>query len=714
MFQSRRLASITKTLSEDKFEETSENGTEWLFLVRNWRIAATVLGGTLLAAGTIAAVVRPVYESSVTFSLSPVAATGALPGETAPGDPTALQTKMQRQRAILASPEFASRLVETLGPAPRVDLASGSTGPWWERVWWKARVWSGTQVAATPAETLVSRLVVRSEPRSTVIEVRFVAFDPGVAATVANAAVDLYMQENAAINQKVVEAHRTTLARQLEESEQRLGEQLSSVQAIETQKRLEALQSRKSILERQLALLENEAAAARTRGTPAMGATPAPPSPAEQRLTDLEARQRTLLLTLGEKHPDVIALRQQIEAASAKVAAERSGRGGPDGAEASGRAPRPGMHAEMERIRQDLSAVELELLGFSLERQKLEAGAASMKALIDRQAVASPTVLEAQIVDRARPSRAPSYPRPLSILGYGLFGGVIGGIALAWIADRARSTVHTPDELKEAIRLPFLGIVPLVKDLSDGSLVSSIQDPRSGLADSFAVVRANLMFGSGAEATRVILVTGPGPGEGKSTVAAGLAIAFARTGARTLLVDADLRRPSIHGILRVAARPGLSEMLSADWTLKPPVHASSIAGLDVLVAGAPRRYSAEHLGSDEMKRFIDRMRLEYDRTVINSPPVLGLSDALVLGTLADGIVLVCSAGHTPVPAARNAVEMLSGLRTPLLGFVLNRSERRRNQYYGGGPYYTGPERRASRRGIGDRPTRPPGRPAGDR
>lgn len=695
------IASIIKTLREDRFEGHQGSGTEWAFLVRNWRIAVAVLGVAVGAAATIVALVRPVYESAVTFSLTQVAATGGLPGEAAPGDPGLLQTRIQRQRAILASPEFAERLVERLGPTARVDLVSGTTGPWWERVFWHARLWTGGWPGHSAGEILSSRLQVRVEPRSPMLELRFVSFDPRIAANVANLVVDAYMQENAEINRKAVETYRATLARQLDESERRLGAQLSTVQAMEGQDRLEALESRKGILERELALLEIEAASpgpGRREAAPAANATLAIPSPAAVRVAELEARQRTLLLTLGEKHPDLIMATQLLEEARGRLDAERT-RGSEESTQTGSARPRgAAARAGIERIRRELSLLEVELLGYSLERQKLEAGAASMKTLIERQAIASPTILEAQIVDRARPAGSPSYPRPLSILGFGLLAGLVGGIGLSWVVDRSRSTVHTPEELKDVIHLPFLGIVPLVQDLSDGSLLESIHDASSGLADSLAVVRANLMFGGAADGARIILMTGPGPGEGKSTVAAGLALAFARTGARTLLIDADLRRPTIHNILRVPARPGLSETLAAEWTQNPPIRSSSIPGLDVLVAGLPRRYSAEHLGSEEMRALMERLRGQYDRTIVNSPPVLGLSDSLVLGTLVDGIVLVCSAGHTPVPAARNAVEMLSSLRTPILGFVLNRSERRRNPYYSGA-YYTGPERRAARLGV---------------
>jgi capsular exopolysaccharide synthesis family protein len=200
------------------------------------------------------------------------------------------------------------------------------------------------------------------------------------------------------------------------------------------------------------------------------------------------------------------------------------------------------------------------------------------------------------------------------------------------------------------------------------------------------VVRTNLIYGSAEARPKVLAFTSASPGEGKSTVAAGLAILFAQNKARVLLIDADLRRPSIHLLLDVTQSPGLSGVLSAEGPVNLVARSGPVRGLDVIPAGAPQNLSAERLGSNTMKTLIDQARDRYDWVIIDSPPALGLSDAAVIATLADGIVVVCSGDKTPRQAVRHVADQLRAVRATVLGVVLNRVDLHRHSYYYGRYY----------------------------
>jgi capsular exopolysaccharide synthesis family protein len=200
------------------------------------------------------------------------------------------------------------------------------------------------------------------------------------------------------------------------------------------------------------------------------------------------------------------------------------------------------------------------------------------------------------------------------------------------------------------------------------------------------VVRTNLIYGSAEARPKVLAFTSASPGEGKSTVAVGLAILFAQNKARVLLVDADLRRPSVHHLLNVPQSPGLSGVLSADGPVNLVARAGPVRGLDVIPAGTPQNLSSERLGSDAMKTLIDQARGRYDWVIIDSPPALGLSDASVIATLADGIVVVCSGDKTPRQAVRHVADQLRAVRASVLGVVLNRVDLHRHSYYYGRYY----------------------------
>jgi len=334
--------------------------------------------------------------------------------------------------------------------------------------------------------------------------------------------------------------------------------------------------------------------------------------------------------------------------------------------------------------------VEKESLGYSLERRKFEASRASIETLFQRQANVSTTILDPQIIQSARPSPVPVSPQRQRNFLYAFIGGLIGGLLLAWMAERFDDSVQSPEDVKEGLGLPFLGIVPLIRKLPQGSLAPAIGDAKNGLADSLRVVRTNLIYGSAEARPKVLAFTSASPGEGKSTVAAGLAILFAQNKARVLLIDADLRRPSVHQLLNVPQSPGLSGVLSAEGPVNLVARAGPVRGLDVIPAGTPQNLSSERLGSDAMKALIDQARGRYDWVIIDSPPALGLSDASVIATLADGIVVVCSGDKTPRQAVRHVADQLRAVRAAVLGVVLNRVDLHRHSYYYGryySPYY---------------------------
>jgi capsular exopolysaccharide synthesis family protein len=213
------------------------------------------------------------------------------------------------------------------------------------------------------------------------------------------------------------------------------------------------------------------------------------------------------------------------------------------------------------------------------------------------------------------------------------------------------------------------------------------------------VVRTNLIYGSATSAPKVLAFTSASPGEGKSTVAAGLAILFAQNKARVLLIDADLRRPSVHQLLSVPQSPGLSGILAHEGPVNLVTRSGPVRGLDVLPAGSPQNFSAERLGSEAMKTLIDQARNRYDWVIIDSPPALGLSDASVIATVADAVVVVCSGDKTPRQAVRHVADQLGAVRATVLGVVLNRVDLHRHSYYYGRYYsaYYGSETEAGKK-----------------
>ena len=196
--------------------------------------------------------------------------------------------------------------------------------------------------------------------------------------------------------------------------------------------------------------------------------------------------------------------------------------------------------------------------------------------------------------------------------------------------------------------------------------------PRSAVAEAYRTLRTNIQFGALDRAVKTIMVTSAGPGEGKSTTIANLAIAFAQAGHKCLLIDADLRRPVQHKIFRLDQRRGLSAVLVGKVELAEAIQsAEDVPGLQVLPSGPLPPNPAEMLGSKQWRRLLQELQEPYDFVLIDSPPVIAVADASILAPQTDGVVLVLDAGSVPRQAAQQAKDQLDKVNTRFLGAVLN-------------------------------------------
>lgn len=220
--------------------------------------------------------------------------------------------------------------------------------------------------------------------------------------------------------------------------------------------------------------------------------------------------------------------------------------------------------------------------------------------------------------------------------------------------------------------------------LQNRSLIS-MTAPKSPIAEQFRTIRTNIQFSSVDEELQTMIVTSSGPAEGKSTTTANLAVVFAQQGKRVLLIDADLRKPTVHYTFRTENHIGLSNVLTRQSSLEEAVTITAQDKLWVLPSGPIPPNPSELLGSKGMKSLFEQAKEEYDVIILDTPPVLAVTDAQVLANLADGVVLVVSSGKTETDAAKKAKELLDSAKAKVLGVVLNNKKVQDSQYY----YYYG-------------------------
>ncbi len=266
-------------------------------------------------------------------------------------------------------------------------------------------------------------------------------------------------------------------------------------------------------------------------------------------------------------------------------------------------------------------------------------------------------------------------------------GSLALAVGLVFGFEHLDNRIRTPQELKAHVPVPFLGMVPTATKTKDGSpnpLVSNGASPN--FAEAIKTVRTNVLFSSAEDGLKALVITSAGPSEGKSLVAANLAISLAQVGQRVLLIDADMRRPRVHEIFEVPQEPGLSNLLTANVKSIEVLHKSGTAGLWVLSSGHIPPNPAELLGSQRFVQLIKSLQNHFDWAIVDTPPVLAVADSMIAANEASGVVFVVGADKTTRQAARAAIEQLAAARSHLVGAVLNNAAISRHPYYYQGYY----------------------------
>ncbi len=304
------------------------------------------------------------------------------------------------------------------------------------------------------------------------------------------------------------------------------------------------------------------------------------------------------------------------------------------------------------------------------------------------------------IVERAMQNPLPVFPRRMRTMVMAGLGALVLGVSLILLFDHLDSSVRTVDEAESLFQLPVMAAVPEGKegDMRDGTVI--LTHPESAQAEAFRNLRASLSLLGEESGRRLFLVTSGIPGEGKTFTSTNLAASFAVQGFRTLLVDADLRRPALSAnLLERDERKqddyrGLSDVLSRIIKPEEGIRATKVDGLEVLPSGRKAPNPSELLSQPYMKEFLDDMLSRYDRVIVDSAPVNAVSDAITLGPLCHKVVLVIRYGHTPRRVVNRAVTLLKKGGASLVGTIMNRLPLNRGAsyyyyYYGEGYHSNG-------------------------
>lgn len=404
-------------------------------------------------------------------------------------------------------------------------------------------------------------------------------------------------------------------------------------------------------------------------------------------LAALNQKKAQLSETFGDRHPEIVAINRAIELAQQKLDTEIQK------VVASITAQYEAAVAHENNLLAALAQQEREaqqLNAKAVEYRVLERNAQSARQLYDSLLQrAQETGVSGElrtsgirIVDPAVLPRTPSSPRKVLNLSLGFVVAVLGALGLAFFFEYFDNRLRTPEEMQAVLGLTSLAMLPSVpaSSLRSGDPLMTGPVP-AGFAEALRMLRTNLLFARADPDMRSVMVTSTGVGEGKSVVAGNLAVAIAQTGQRVLLVDADLRRPRAHGLFGLAQEPGLSNLLVGTAESRECVHETPVEGLYVLPAGHIPPNPAELLGSARFRRVLDSATRQFDWVVIDSPPVMPVADAAIVGHMVSGVLFVVHSEKTSRHAANQALGQLARAGARVIGGVLNRVDLDRNPYY---------------------------------
>jgi capsular exopolysaccharide synthesis family protein len=699
---------------------------DYLIILRKhqWLILTFLL--TVVTVVTIASFkMKPVYEAAARVEVDKEAQSmQPFPDSNSYGEYEDTETYLETQTKILQSETLALMTIKSLDLARYPEFGGTPNSNAWQHA------------GATPSRPAIlgaflGRLAVKRVPNSRLIEVHFEAQDPQLAAQVVNTHLQNYVEENFRSKYDATTQASNWLSAELEELRIKVEKSEDARIAYQRENQIWQIDEKQDITTQKLADLSKAVTDAQTdaaqkealyRMAVSGNVDALPAARGNEVISNLLKRKAELdesyaeaLDQYGPNYPKVVRLAAQQKEVEQNLATARK--------------------TMVESVQEEFTTAQshVELLQQALDKQKadtndlaeklvqyhiLQHDAESNKQLYDgllqklKEAgiTAGLRSSNIRVVDPALAPASPSRPQKARNILLAVLVGLVGGIGLALFREYLDNTVKSPDDIESLTGLPSLAVVPslpglrtthnrfsrLAREAAPQSasgprveLLSYIQ-PKSQISEAFRALRTSLLLSQADHPPQVILVTSALPREGKTTAAVNLAVTLAQLGDRTLLMDSDLRKPGIRRALNltIGKEVGLSSYLAGVSTLdEVTIPHPTINNLVALTTGPVPPSPADLLSSHRMREAIVELRHRFKFIVIDSPPVMAATDAVILSALTDGVLLVVRSGETPKEAFTRTRDLLAAVKCRLLGVVLNAVDSSAPDYYYSYRYY---------------------------
>lgn len=569
-----------------------------------------------------------------------------------------------------------------------------------------------------PVMVLQANLSVDPVQESRLVRIHYRGTDPVLITSIANAVARAYIEQN--LERKLISTRNALdwldeqtggLKTKLETSEQDLYRfmEANNILTISMDQRINLLGTRMADLSRETSQTESQLIKSRARYEALRKAMDSAEN--LENLANLEILRdplvRDLKLTLEkllreraeaegrykDKHPDVLRLQAQVDRARANLRREIG-----NIVEAvrveyeSTRQTHEALTRELDLVKDQAREMTLREVEYNRLLRERDLNQRLFEQVIQRLREVDLSgmlkINNIRMLDEAKIPKTPVYPRVKLNIVVGLMLGLLLALGVALVLEMLDTTIKNQDDITRHLGVPLLGIIPRVRrDTSDprtaipnAADIYSFLYPKSAIAECCRQVRTNLNFMSPGKPLRRILVTSSSPREGKTAIASNLSITLAQSGKRILVVDTDMRRPRIHKAFGMTNEYGLSNIIMGLMTEQEAIRSTEIENLSVLTCGPIPPNPAELIGSDTFAAIVDRLSGSFDWIVFDSPPVVAVTDALVLSRLVDGVVMVVKFGSTLRDVAAQARSQLAGVKARLLGAVINDLDLENRQY----------------------------------
>lgn len=633
-------------------------------------IASVVIIFTLVAIGNFTAI--PLYRAATRLRIEP-----KMPEVMPFKEPYSISGSQldyyNTQYKILASKSLARKVLENFPPETRSQLTAGG---------------------------LLNMVEIKPIAQSQLVDIRVVSPDPRLAAQIANIWADQFIRLSIEAKFESVQAVLAQLNRQLETQNRKVLDAQAELLAYKERERIVSLEDIQKELNEiseiyssikreredkdlQLQHLEKYADQELSLETFPQVRYHSIVLQLRNRLVQLQANRGEYSQRYKESHPRMVQLNAEIATVEAGLREEI-------GKIIEGlRRERDLARANEENLLQDLE--KQKTLFFTMEKKVNEIEGLKTRVDIDRevqQALLSRVsetrtskgieITNITVVDPAEVPQRPFKPRKLFNMLLALVIGSAGGVGAIFLLENLDTTVKTSAAAKNILKMPLLGVIPVYSQVGiwNGRMPPQIMKSNLGLIpEAYRNIRTGIYFSSASKPPRVILVTSSLPQEGKSDICAMLACSLSQGEERILLIDSDLRKPRLKKIFGLdRSKPGLADLLAGRNSVLEAVQTTEFARLGVITSGPIPPNPAELLNSERFREILTEFRRGWDRVILDSPPLLSVTDPTILGSIADGVIFVVRAGNTNAKVLSFCREKLEPVNANFLGFILNQAD----------------------------------------